>query len=187
MMDGISSWRRKWVDWSVLGFPVTLLAITFGSSFWAFRWAAQNVGEVVAASITPFFGIFIFLGMTCLLVLPFRKAIVPGKFPRDTGHFVYGPRRLYGLLWTLLYYSGPLYWLILTVKPLKSLVLRAFGYTGSLNFVVYPDTWIRDLPFLRIRDGAYLSNKATIGTNICLPDGTIVVDKVKAYHLGQKI
>src|SRR5690349_8382785 len=54
-----------------------------------------------------------------LLSMVGQRAIVPGKFPRDLKHQVYGPRRLYGLCWTAVYYFAPLYWLCLTVPLLK--------------------------------------------------------------------
>jgi carbonic anhydrase/acetyltransferase-like protein (isoleucine patch superfamily) len=107
------------------------------------------------------------------------RAIVPGKFPRDLGHAVYGPRRLYGLCWTAVYYCGPVYHAVLALPWLKRLTFRLFGYRGSLKFTTYPDTWIRDLPLLDVAEDAYLSNKATIGTNICRPDGSIVVGPVR--------
>jgi UDP-3-O-[3-hydroxymyristoyl] glucosamine N-acyltransferase len=56
-----------------------------------------------------------------------------------------------------------------------------------MNFAIYPDTWIRDLPLLNFGDGAYLSNKATIGTNIALSNGSILVDSIEFKdnsHLG---
>jgi carbonic anhydrase/acetyltransferase-like protein (isoleucine patch superfamily) len=106
-------------------------------------------------------------------------AIVAGRFPRDLGHRVYGPRRLYALCWTAVYYCGPIYHAVLAIPLLKRATLRLFGYRGSLRFTTYPDTWLRDLPLLDVNEGAYLSNKATIGTNMCLRDGTIVVDRVR--------
>jgi acetyltransferase-like isoleucine patch superfamily enzyme len=105
-------------------------------------------------------------------------AIVPGRFPRDLGHRVYGPRRLYALCWTAIYYCGPVYNTLLAVPALKRVGLRLFGYRGSLRFVTYPDTWLRDLPLLDIADDAYLSNKATIGTNMCLKGGDIIVGRI---------
>ena len=43
---------------------------------------------------------------------------------------------------------------------------------------MYPDTWIRDLPLLHIEDGVYVSNRATLGTNIVLSNGFLLVDSV---------
>ena len=102
-------------------------------------------------------------------------AIVPGRYPRDLGHEVYGLRRLYALCWTCIYYFAPLYHGLLAVAPLKRAVFRLFGYRGSLAFQTYPDTWLRDLPLLTIGEGAYLSNKATVSPNMCLRSGKIVV------------
>jgi carbonic anhydrase/acetyltransferase-like protein (isoleucine patch superfamily) len=112
-----------------------------------------------------------------------RKGIRGGKFPREAMHPVYLLRRIYGAAWTQVYYFKPLYAVILGVPFFKKYVLRLFGYKNSIDFVVYPDTWIRDLPLLHVGAGSYLSNRSTIGTNICLADGTIYVAPVK---IGEK-
>ncbi|MDQ3230189.1 MAG: hypothetical protein M3Q07_00065, partial [Pseudobdellovibrionaceae bacterium] len=54
----------------------------------------------------------------------------------------------------------------------------------STSFVVYPDTWLRDLPVLSIGKDAYLANRSTIGTNICLNDNTIMVDSIQIKDRG---
>lgn len=101
--------------------------------------------------------------------------ITPGRYPRDLGHRIYGPRRLYALGWTAIYYWAPLYHAILAVPALKRLTFRLFGYRGSLDFQTYPDTWLRDLPLLSVGKGAYLSNKATVSPNMCLRSGKVIV------------
>lgn len=58
------------------------------------------------------------------------------------------------------------------------MVFRLFGYRGSMNFTVYPDTWIRDLPLLHFEDGAYVSNRATLGTNMVLSNGFLLADEI---------
>jgi acetyltransferase-like isoleucine patch superfamily enzyme len=103
------------------------------------------------------------------------RSIIAGKYPRDVRHGIYGPRRLWALCWTAIYYCAPIYHAVLAVPPLKRTAFRLFGYRGSLNFQTYPDTWIRDLPLLSIGEGAYLSNKATISPNMCLRNGKIIV------------
>jgi len=113
-----------------------------------------------------------------LLSRLFQHGIRRGKFPRDLRDKVYGPRRLYSLCWTSLYYFTPVYFSVLSIPILKRIVFRLFGYKGSMKFTTYPDTWLRDLPLLLIGENAYLSNKATLGTNMCLMDGTILVDTV---------
>lgn len=103
------------------------------------------------------------------------RSIVPGKYPRDLGHQVYGPRRLYALCWTAIYYCAPLYHVVLAVPVLKRLTFRLFGYRGDMGFQTYPDTWLRDLPLLTVGKGAYLSNRATVSPNMCLRNGTILI------------
>jgi carbonic anhydrase/acetyltransferase-like protein (isoleucine patch superfamily) len=114
-----------------------------------------------------------------ILSLPHQKWIVPGRMPTNVGTAPYFHRRLYGLCWTSLYYNQFVYWMVLSFPALRTAVFRLFGYRGSARFTVYPDTWIRDLPLLRIGEGAYLSNKATIGTNMILNGRLIVVDEVE--------
>lgn len=113
-----------------------------------------------------------------VLSLPFRKSMIPGRFPRDLGHRVYAGRRLFGACWTAVYYNTFTYPMVLAMPPLKWVVFRLFGYRGCCAFTLYPDTWIRDLPLLTVGRGAYLSNKSTIAPNIATPDGALVVGRV---------
>jgi UDP-3-O-[3-hydroxymyristoyl] glucosamine N-acyltransferase len=48
-----------------------------------------------------------------------------------------------------------------------------------MDFTVYPDTWIRDLPLLDFGPGAYVSNKATLGTNVARANGMLLVDHIR--------
>ena len=112
------------------------------------------------------------------LSLPFQSGIIAGKFPRDLHHPVYRKRRFYGLCWTSVYYFKPLYYLCLSIPWLKWLLFRLFGYKGSMNFTIYADTWIRDLPLLSFGEGTYVSNRVTLGTNLALSNGQILVDKI---------
>jgi acetyltransferase-like isoleucine patch superfamily enzyme len=84
---------------------------------------------------------------------------------------------LYGACWTSVFYFKPIDALLLAWPGAKGL-LRLFGYRGSPSVVTYPDTWIRDLPLLKIGPGAYLSNRATLGTNMVMTDGTLLVDEI---------
>ncbi len=110
--------------------------------------------------------------------LPWQRGIIKGVFPRDVRFPIYAMRKLYGTCWTAVYYFKPIYTIILNVSLFKAIVFRLFGYKGSLNITIFPDTWIRDLPLLRIEEGAYIANRATLGTNICLRDGNILVGNV---------
>jgi UDP-3-O-[3-hydroxymyristoyl] glucosamine N-acyltransferase len=108
--------------------------------------------------------------------------MVAGTFPRDLGHRVYAGRRLYGACWNAVGSHTVAYALLLAVPPFKRAVFRMFGYRGSCDFTIHPDTWIRDLPLLSIGEGVYLGNKATIAPNLCTPDGQIYVARV---HIGR--
>ena len=76
------------------------------------------------------------------------------------------------MCWTSLYYCAPAYYLCLSLRPLKALAFRLLGHRGSLDFKVDPDTWIRDLPLRDLGPGAYVSNRATLGTNMVLSNTT---------------
>ena len=102
-----------------------------------------------------------------------------GKFNRDVSDSSYFKRRIHATPWTYLFYFKPVYYLMLSNSFLRHIGLRLFGYKGNTNFTVYPDTWLRDVPLLDIGKDAYLSNKSSIATNICLMDGRILVEGIK--------
>ncbi|MCL4790451.1 MAG: hypothetical protein KJ040_00180 [Gammaproteobacteria bacterium] len=135
-------------------------------------------GKVLWAVVAAPTYVLAFVLIAGLLSLSHQAAIKPGRYRRDLADPIYRSRWLYSLCWTALYYCTPVYFVVLSVPPLKQLAFRLFGYRGSLDFTVYPDTWIRDLPLLDIGAGAYISNRATLGTNMVLSDGTVIVDRV---------
>src|SRR5579883_665228 len=138
--------------------------------------AAMPLG-ILLAGATPFVYVITFVSVAGLLSVPHQRAIVPGKFARTITNPTYRHRRLYGLCWTAVYYFKPVYYLCVTMPALKALTFRLFGYRGNLDFTIYPDTWIRDLPLLDFGRGAYLGNRATIGSNQCFGD-RILVDRI---------
>jgi len=155
----------------IYGLPLLFVALAYNllnGSGW--RWIVLAIAPMAYAAVMAF--------VSAMLSLPHQSAIVPGTFPRDLNCRIYFHRRLYGTCWTALYYCKPVYALCLSVPILKWLVFRGFGYRGSLDFAIYPDTWVRDLPLLSFGKGAYLSNRATIGTNIALVNGSILVDRI---------
>jgi 1-acyl-sn-glycerol-3-phosphate acyltransferase len=166
----------------IFGLPLTLCAALWRQS--GTKW------QPVALLGCPFLYAVIFTLVAGLLSIPHQKGIIAGKFPRDVGHRVYFHRRLYGLCWTALFYFKPVYFLILNIDPLRRCTFRLFGYRGSLDFTIYPDTWIRDLPLLNFGDRAYIANRSTLGSNICLRSGEILVgaisigDRSVVGHLG---
>ena len=158
------------------------VALIFGMPIFAVATLLAAVPGPLALAVGAFLGPLaftaVYAGVAGTLALPHRRWIVPGTWPTDLGLRPYFHRRLYGLCWTSLYYNVPVYWAVLSFPCLRNAVFRLFGYRGALRFTVYPDTWIRDLPLLDIGDGAYLSNRATVGTNIILASRHILVDRV---------
>ena len=162
--------------------PIYLMLITGTASAVALApllLAADAISPLAAGILAPFSFCLTYAMAAALLSRLTLRAMIPGRFPRDLGHPVYGPRRLHALCWTAIYYCPPVYHAVLAIPQLKRVVFRLFGYRGSLDIALYPDTWVRDLPVLDVGDGAYLSNRATIGTNMCLTSGDVLVAPVR--------
>lgn len=136
-------------------------------------------------ALVPLIFLPVFVTLAGLMSRFAHSKIIPGRFPREAFHKIYLWRRVYGICWTQVFYFKPLYAVSLAIPRFKSYMLRMFGYKGpSTSFVVYPDTWLRDLPVLEIGKDAYLANRATIGTNICMSDNTILVDGIRVRDRG---
>ncbi len=156
----------------IFGIPTTL---AFGPLVLAYPiWV-----KLTCLLLSPLVFSFSFVLVAGLLSKPHQKGIVAGRFPRDINHPVYGHRKLYGVCWTSVYYFKPIYFIFLSVPVLQTFLFRLFGYKGNTDFTIYPDTWIRDLPLLDIGKGAYLSNRATLGTNIVRKGGGILVGGIQ--------
>lgn len=166
----------------IFGLPLTLCVAMWQKS--GTKW------QPLALLACPFGYAGLFALVAGILSIPHHKGIIAGKFPRDVRHRVYFHRRLYGLCWTSLFYFKPVYFLILAIDPLRRGCFRLFGYRGNLDFTIYPDTWIRDLPLLAFGKGAYIANRSTLGSNICLQSGEILVGGISigersvVGHLG---
>lgn len=171
--------RRNLISALVALYIALLTGIPFLAAALPVLWLRGTVTTALALFLSPVLFGFTYIAVAGGLSRLTRRAMIAGKFPRDLGHEVYGPRRLWALCWTAVYYCTPLYHGILAVPALKRFTFRLFGYRGSLAITLYPDTWIRDLPLLEVEDGAYLSNRATIGTNMCMQDGTVIVAPVR--------
>lgn len=141
----------------ILGAPLTCLA--FGSTL-------ALSGEILGATGSFALTLLAHPIVAGILSLPHQRHMIEGRMPLDTGLRSYFHRRLYGLCWTSVYYSGPIYYTLLGIPMLRTGLFRLFGYRGGMAFTIYPDTWVRDLPLLDFGDGSYLSNKATIGSNM---------------------
>lgn len=152
---------------TVVGMPA-LIAAAFLACFGVLAAPLAVLAYAVGYGLTAGF-----------LSLPYRRAIRPGRFPRDLATRLYRGRRLYGLCWTLVSYCPPVLLLFLSVRPLKRAITALFGCPALADATFYPDTWLRDLPMLELGRGAYLGNKSTIGTNTALQNGTIVVGPIR--------
>ena len=133
---------------------------------------------VVWLLCAPLLYAFLFATIAGVLSIPFQAGIVKGLFPRDKRFPVFAMRKLYNMCWQSLYYFKPIYTIILNVPFFKAITFRLFGYKGSLNINLFPDTWIRDLPLLRIEEGVYIANRATLGTNVGLTNGFTIVGNI---------
>ncbi len=156
-----------------------ICCLPFGICFGLYLAMPNFILQIGIILLSPIIYVLCFILFSGLLSLPHRKFIIAGRFPRKLGNQIYFHRRLYGLCLTTIYYFTPIFFIVLSISSLKKLLFRLWGYRGSMDFVTYPDTWIRDIALLQIGEGAYLSNKATIGTNIAQHDGTILVDAIK--------
>jgi acetyltransferase-like isoleucine patch superfamily enzyme len=171
--------RRAVVSALVPLYLALIVGVPFLAAVAPIATSPSSVGRLAAAlAAAPVFCVTYLLVAGALSRLTLR-AIVPGRYPRDLGHEVYGPRRLYALCWTAVYYCAPVYHAALAIPTLKRITFRLFGYHGDIDFQTYPDTWLRDLPLLTLGKGAYLSNKATVSPNMCLRNGTILIAPVK--------
>ncbi len=141
------------------------------------------VPRCLSIGVAPLIYGFAYLLVCVILSFPFHRDIHAGVWPRSLSNAKYFRRRLYGLCWTFVYYSQAIYNFSLSSSWLKTVLFRGFGYKGSMGFIVYPDSWIRDLPLLFLGDAAYISNKATLATNIALQKNKILVDEI---HLGNE-
>ncbi len=135
-----------------------------------------NAIRLVSAGIFFLFGFPIISG---ILSIPFRSGVKSGLLPRTISNNKYFFRRLHAANWVAVYYFAPIYQMVLALPALFAAVFRLFGYKGSFKITVFPDTWLRDLPLLKISDGVYMANKSTIGTNLCLTNGKILVDGIE--------
>jgi carbonic anhydrase/acetyltransferase-like protein (isoleucine patch superfamily) len=131
--------------------------------------------------LAPFIYAWTYLLICGLFSMPYHKYIIAGSIPRDLSNPRYRGRRVYGLCWTFIYYNKPLYHLYLSSPLMKHCLFRLFGYKGQMNFTIYPDAWIRDLPLLDFGVGSYIANRSTLGTNIALTNGDLLVGPI---HVG---
>lgn len=168
--------------WLVHGGALLLQTLIYGLPaavvVFAFVYSPALWFSILWVIVAPIVYAFLFAVIAGLCSLPWQAGIIKGVFPRDVRFPIYAMRKLYGTCWTALYYFKPIYNIVLSVAPFKAIVLRLFGYKGSLNIALYPDAWIRDLPLLRIEDSVYISNLCALGSNVSLIVGSTMVGNI---------
>jgi acetyltransferase-like isoleucine patch superfamily enzyme len=108
------------------------------------------------------------------------KTIVGGRFARDPETEIYKGRLHYTEELRKFMYNPALLNIVFSDEQLKSLFFRTFGYKGNLNFRIYPNAWLRDLPLLDIGENAYLADGIVLGSNQVSQDQRyITVGKIK--------
>lgn len=169
-----------------------IVCTTYGVPLAGFVLLLQHVAGLlqttIACVVGPFLAVVVLVLLAGFWSLPFQRHIVPGRFPRDLNHPVYFGRRVYSVCWSCVYSCSPAYALCLSLPAFRWMAFRLFGYRGHTKFFIQTDTWIRDLPLLDFGEGAYLSSRATVGTNLALGNALILVDRVKiskGAHLGE--
>ncbi len=128
--------------------------------------------------LAPLVFMFSFVLIAGIFAQISRFGIIEGKFPRLTSHPIYALRKIYGTAWTQVFYFKPLYAVMLAIPLFKRILFRLFGYRSNLDFALYPDSWIRDLPLVSIGKGAYIANRCALGTNLSLSDGSTLVGPI---------
>ena len=96
--------------------------------------------------------------------------IKEGKFQRDQSIKDYKDRIDYTMVLRNFAYNPVVLNVIFTDQDLKTRFFRAFGYRGEVNFTIYPQCWLRDLPLLDIGKNVYLGDNILLGTNMVTPD-----------------
>ena len=163
-------------------YHVLIVSVPFAAAVFPILLAPNLVLRIAVTFLAPFLLIGVHLLLCGLLSWPFRRAVVAGKTPRTLANPLYARRRLHAMCWTYVCFS-PFYYIFLSVTWVKWLMLRLFGYKGSTDFTVYPDVWLRDLPVLTMRSGAYLANRSSIGSNLIQKDGNIYLG---AIEIGER-
>lgn len=108
------------------------------------------------------------------------KNIQPGSYPRDATNPGYKDRLAYTQELRKFVYNPAILNLVFSDVKLKKLFFRTFGYQGQLDFTIYPDCWLRDLPLIDIGEGVYLGDGIVLGTNqVSVDQKMVTVGSIK--------
>ena len=110
--------------------------------------------------------------------------IKAGTFDRTAENKDYQDRLIYTKAFRKFIYNPAILNEILSCPTLKQTFFRTFGYQGALDFTIYPNCWLRDLPLLDIGSKTYLADGILLGTNQVSIDQKIL--KVGTIKIGER-
>lgn len=110
--------------------------------------------------------------------------IKAGQFDRNPESKDYEDRLVYTKVLRKFIYNPAILNEIFSDASLKEHFFRTFGYQGALDFTIYPNCWLRDLPLLDIGSGTYLADGILLGTNQVSTDQKVL--RVGTIKIGER-
>ena len=110
--------------------------------------------------------------------------IKAGQFERNPDSKDYQDRLVYTKVFRKFIYNPAILNEIFSDASLKESFFRTFGYQGALDFTIYPNCWLRDLPLLDIGSGTYLADGILLGTNQVSTDQKVL--RVGTIKIGER-
>ena len=110
--------------------------------------------------------------------------IKAGSFKRDPDNNDYQDRLVYTRVFRKFAYNPAILNEVFSCPELKESFFRTFGYKGDLEFTIYPNCWLRDLPMLDIGSQTYLADGILLGTNQVSTDQKVL--KVGTIKIGER-
>jgi len=140
-------------------------------------------------ALLPLVFIVVYIFVVGAIAQKGMRGIVPGGFPRDLRHPWNNPRHIYAACWKAVSAFAPLYFICLKVPFLKTMLLRIFGYHGSLDVGVSADVVIPEWAMLNCGPRVILGRGAALGTTLRLQDEALFTDPItlsQGVILGQQ-
>lgn len=122
--------------------------------------------------------------LNCLQFQSVVRNIKPGTFKREENTKDYSDRLIYTREFRKFIYNPAVLNILFSDLELKTKFFRTFGYRGQMDFTIYPNCWLRDLPMLDIGEGTYLADGILLGTNQVSIDQKVL--KVGTIKIGSR-
>ena len=107
-----------------------------------------------------------------------------GRFKRSEVSKDYQDRMTYTRELRRFVYNPAVLDLVFSDGTLKESFFRTFGYTGQMDFTIYPSCWLRDIPLLDFGKGVYMGDGIVLGTNQVSVDQKSI--RVGSIKIGDK-